>query len=151
MRTHTTKTKASLIVLSFGLVITILSFTMPTAIQATTIASTHKTSLSMLDNHAMWSNTPLTPTQTLLPDFTFLGAGCPECLGADLIINKSDGTTLSPKGSVIAYTLTYENAGADIATGVIITETLPQNTSFAPASAAPVGNKLVLPTSTYST
>jgi uncharacterized repeat protein (TIGR01451 family) len=71
-------------------------------------------------------------TDTLTPDFTFFGEECPLCLGANLVVDKSDGTTLSPKGSVLAYEITYANAGADVATGVAITETVPENTTFAP-------------------
>src|SRR5207302_1688803 len=48
----------------------------------------------------------------------------------DLTINKSDGgASVSPGGSV-AYTLTYSNVGNRGATGVVLTETVPTNTTF---------------------
>ena len=52
----------------------------------------------------------------------------------DLVITKDDGgITTSPGGTVI-YTLFYSNTGTQDATGVIIRETLPANTSFDPAN-----------------
>ncbi|MEM1177831.1 MAG: hypothetical protein AAGM22_05775 [Acidobacteriota bacterium] len=47
----------------------------------------------------------------------------------DLVITKDDGgVTLSP-GSPVTYTLSYDNVGTQTATGVVITETVPANTT----------------------
>jgi uncharacterized repeat protein (TIGR01451 family)/fimbrial isopeptide formation D2 family protein len=48
----------------------------------------------------------------------------------DLQISKTDGSISTTPGSVIAYTLTYTNAGNQDATGVSLTETVPANTTF---------------------
>jgi uncharacterized repeat protein (TIGR01451 family) len=55
----------------------------------------------------------------------------------DLQINKTDGGTTTAPGGVVAYTLTYTNVGNITATGVVITETVPANTSFNAAASAP--------------
>ena len=47
----------------------------------------------------------------------------------DLSLSKSDGGASVSAGGTVAYTLTYANAGGD-ATGVVITETVPDNTTF---------------------
>ncbi len=46
----------------------------------------------------------------------------------DLEITKSDGDVTTATGQVITYTLTYRNTGNQDATGVVITETIPENT-----------------------
>jgi uncharacterized repeat protein (TIGR01451 family) len=48
----------------------------------------------------------------------------------DLSITKSDGGASVAPGATVAYTLTYANAGNRGATGVVLTETVPANTSF---------------------
>ncbi|HEX8287248.1 MAG TPA: choice-of-anchor Q domain-containing protein, partial [Pyrinomonadaceae bacterium] len=48
----------------------------------------------------------------------------------DLSITKSDGGATTALGGTVAYTLGYSNTGNQGATGVTITETVPQNTSF---------------------
>jgi fimbrial isopeptide formation D2 family protein/uncharacterized repeat protein (TIGR01451 family) len=48
----------------------------------------------------------------------------------DLQLIKDDGGIAASPGGVIAYTLTYTNAGSLGATGVMITETVPANTTF---------------------
>ncbi|MBN2393426.1 MAG: DUF11 domain-containing protein, partial [Anaerolineae bacterium] len=49
----------------------------------------------------------------------------------DLTLVKSDGGVTMQPGATLVYTLTYANAGNQGATGVIITETVPANTTFA--------------------
>ena len=48
----------------------------------------------------------------------------------DLRLTKDDGNTTSAPGNTIAYTLTYSNSGNRGASGVVITETVPANTTF---------------------
>jgi len=53
-------------------------------------------------------------------------------LGAapDFSITKSDGGASVAPGGTASYTLTYANAGDQGATGVVLTETVPANTTF---------------------
>ena len=69
------------------------------------------------------------PFETIMCSFTNTYAGQP-----DLSILKSDGGLTAVPGGVIPYTLTYANAGVQAATGVVITETVPANTTFTPAA-----------------
>src|SRR5207237_1177171 len=43
---------------------------------------------------------------------------------------NSDGGVTAVMGEPITYTLAYSNVGNQVATGVVLTETLPANTSF---------------------
>jgi len=52
----------------------------------------------------------------------------------DLTISKTDGDVTSGPGQTIPYTLDYGNIGDQNATGVIITETVPLNTTYNPAA-----------------
>lgn len=47
----------------------------------------------------------------------------------DLQLSKTDNGQVAP-GSVIVYALTYKNGGNQAATGVVLTETLPEHTTF---------------------
>ncbi|MCB8975991.1 MAG: carboxypeptidase regulatory-like domain-containing protein [Ardenticatenaceae bacterium] len=49
----------------------------------------------------------------------------------DIVLTKTDGITVVDPGEQITYTLTVENQGTAVATGVTITETVPANTTFA--------------------
>lgn len=64
---------------------------------------------------------PLNNTSTVL---TSLNAAI------NLSISKSDGNTGSSPGQTTSYTLTYANIGNKGATGVVINETVPANTTF---------------------
>ena len=55
----------------------------------------------------------------------------------DLAIVKSDGGASTTAGGVIVYTLAYRNNGNQDATGVVISETVPANTTFRTAESAP--------------
>ncbi|MCX7545781.1 isopeptide-forming domain-containing fimbrial protein [Marinicella gelatinilytica] len=48
----------------------------------------------------------------------------------DLVITKTDGGLNSGPGQTIVYTLNYENVGSQDTVGVVITETIPANTTF---------------------
>ena len=61
----------------------------------------------------------------------------------DLVITKDDGGARVTPGGTITYTLTYTNIGSQDATGVVITETLPTNTSFQASSSDAGWNETV--------
>ncbi len=48
----------------------------------------------------------------------------------DLTLTKTDGGVTVDAGGTVAYTLGYTNAGNQGATGVVLTETVPANTTF---------------------
>ena len=52
----------------------------------------------------------------------------------DLVVTKTDGVTSASPGDTLIYTVTISNAGAQDASGVIVTDTLPANTTFVSAS-----------------
>jgi uncharacterized repeat protein (TIGR01451 family) len=52
----------------------------------------------------------------------------------DLSITKSDGGASVAPGGTVAYTLTYANGGGQGATGVVLSETVPANTTFNPGA-----------------
>ena len=52
----------------------------------------------------------------------------------DLIVTKTDGVTSAQPGQTLNYTVTITNAGNQGATGVILTDPLPANTTFVSAS-----------------
>jgi uncharacterized repeat protein (TIGR01451 family) len=64
----------------------------------------------------------------------------------NLQVSKSDGGIASTAGGIVIYTLTYTNAGGIGATGVVVSETLPLNTSYAAAPVAPGGKRGVYAT-----
>jgi uncharacterized repeat protein (TIGR01451 family) len=51
----------------------------------------------------------------------------------DFSITKSDGGATGTPGGGVAYTLSYQNAGNQGATGVVLTDVVPANTTFNPA------------------
>jgi len=56
-------------------------------------------------------------------------------LAPDLKFNKA-GPTVAARDQVFTYTLSYENAGGTEATGVVIWDTIPPNTTYVPGSLA---------------
>ncbi len=48
----------------------------------------------------------------------------------DLSLTKSDGGVSASPGGTVAYVLTYRNTGAADATGTVLAETVPQNSTF---------------------
>jgi uncharacterized repeat protein (TIGR01451 family) len=55
----------------------------------------------------------------------------------DLTLSKDDGGASAVAGDTIAYTLTYNNVGTAGATGVVLTETVPADTTFNPGASNP--------------
>ncbi|HEX9987952.1 MAG TPA: Ig-like domain-containing protein [Chloroflexia bacterium] len=55
----------------------------------------------------------------------------------DLFVTKSDGGISVRPGDPITYTLSYSNVGTQGATGVVLTDTVPANTTFNPAASSP--------------
>ncbi|WP_105103001.1 DUF4347 domain-containing protein [Microbulbifer pacificus] len=55
----------------------------------------------------------------------------------DLAIDKNDGDVTAEPGDTVVYTLNYANNGTADATGVVITESLPDYASFDAASSTP--------------
>jgi uncharacterized repeat protein (TIGR01451 family)/fimbrial isopeptide formation D2 family protein len=61
----------------------------------------------------------------------------PIVAAPDLMVSKDDGgVSVSPAG-VVVYTIGYSNAGTQDATGVVITETVPTNTTFNAGNSSP--------------
>lgn len=52
-----------------------------------------------------------------------------------LQISKSSESFVAP-GATLVYTITYSNVGSGTATGIVITETVPQATTFSAAASA---------------
>lgn len=67
----------------------------------------------------------------------------------DLIIFKDDGEESAILGEVTSYILTYINRGNQVAGGVVITETVPEETTFEPDASTP-GWQQVGATDTYT-
>ncbi|MDX1998431.1 MAG: IPTL-CTERM sorting domain-containing protein, partial [Thermoanaerobaculia bacterium] len=51
----------------------------------------------------------------------------------DLRITKTDGGVTTTAGRVVVYSIAYSNAGNQAAAGVVLTETVPANSTFEPA------------------
>ncbi len=69
------------------------------------------------------TNSAVTPT---LNDVTI----CFVAAAPDLSLTKSDGGVSVAPGGTVAYTLTYSNSSPVGVTGVVLTETVPANTTF---------------------
>ncbi|HOU13524.1 MAG TPA: hypothetical protein PKZ84_10440 [Anaerolineae bacterium] len=55
----------------------------------------------------------------------------------DLVITKDDGGAAAKPGATLVYTLTYDNTGDQVASGVLITETVPDYTTFNALTSSP--------------
>ncbi len=58
------------------------------------------------------------------------GGSLPVIAAPDLTLSKSDGGVSVIPGNAVVYTLTYANVGNQGATGVVLTETVPANTTY---------------------
>ncbi len=79
----------------------------------------------------------IAPGQTTLTDTQDVDA---VVAAPDLALSKSNGAVTVAPGATLVYTLTYANLGNQGATGVVITETVPANTTFDPAANHPDWN-----------
>ncbi len=61
----------------------------------------------------------------------------PIIAGPDMVLSKSDGGASVVPGGTVAYTLAYSNAGNQAAAGVVLTETVPLNTTFNAGTSTP--------------
>ncbi|MBK8900438.1 MAG: carboxypeptidase regulatory-like domain-containing protein [Anaerolineaceae bacterium] len=59
-----------------------------------------------------------------------------EIIVPDLVLTKTNGVTYVSPGDLVVYDLNVENVGGADATGVVITETVPANTTFNLASSS---------------
>ena len=65
------------------------------------------------------------------------GDTTPVDAAPDLAIVKDDGGALPPPGGTVSYTLAYTNTGNQDATGVELTDTVPDNTTFDSGASSP--------------
>ncbi|HEX3526777.1 MAG TPA: hypothetical protein VH988_06900 [Thermoanaerobaculia bacterium] len=78
------------------------------------------------------------PTTVIGRGFGITSTGCPAPPPVDMAVTKTDGGISIHPGGVVPYTLAYTNAGSGAASGVVLTETVPANTTFN-AAASSVG------------
>jgi len=55
----------------------------------------------------------------------------------DLVLTKDDGGATTTPGGTVAWTLAFDNVGNQDATGVVLTETVPANSTFDAAASSP--------------
>jgi len=106
---------------------------------AATFFTASGVSLSQLDGKrylkykAYFSTTDSASTPTL-SDVTLCYTVAPP---QDLSLTKSDGGASGAPGGTVAYTLTYTNSGGQAATGTVLTETVPANSTFNAGASTP--------------
>src|SRR4051812_25849711 len=71
-----------------------------------------------------------------IPDLSNICPQCPACLGADLTLTADDPRPSTSRGTINSYKLTYATHGAAVASGVVITATVPANTAFDPTDSS---------------
>jgi len=81
------------------------------------IIQSHELSPLMTDD-------PTVATSSTDPTIVTIGAS------PDLSVVKTDGGVTAVAGGMVSYSIAYSNVGNQAATGVVITETVPANTSF---------------------
>ncbi|MCP4986696.1 MAG: DUF11 domain-containing protein [Colwellia sp.] len=75
------------------------------------------------------SGPDLNPDDNAASDTTPIDSG-PSGTGPDLQLTKDDGDATVGAGEIVAYTLTIANAGNQDATGVVLADDVPANTTF---------------------
>jgi uncharacterized repeat protein (TIGR01451 family) len=108
------------------------------AVFAVTVAAALPGGVTQISNSASIADdgangTDTTPGNNSASDMTPLSGAAP-----DLTLTKSDGGATAAPGGTITYMLSYTNAGTRGASGVVLTETVPANTTFN-AAASTVG------------
>jgi len=68
--------------------------------------------------------------------FGITSTGCPLPPPVDMAVTKTDGGISIHPGGVVPYTLAYTNASSGSASGVVLTETVPANTTFNAAASS---------------
>ena len=76
------------------------------------------------------TNIPATPTDDPATGTPGDATITPIVATPDLTLTKSDGGASVAPGGTVAYTLGYANAGNQGATGIVLTETVPANSTF---------------------
>ena len=79
----------------------------------------------------------MNPTNNTATDSTDLGTDGGNGAAPDLAITKTDGGALADPGMAIAYFLDVTNLGNQGATGVVITETVPDHTTLDAGASSP--------------
>ena len=82
------------------------------------------------------SGPDLDPKNNTASDTTPLSAGT----APDLVVSKDEGGGSADAGDTITYTVTVSNAGTQHASGVVLTETVPLETTFNAAASDPAWN-----------
>ncbi|MCP3934642.1 MAG: DUF11 domain-containing protein, partial [Actinomycetia bacterium] len=102
---------------------------------AVRVDSTVPAGLAAIANSASVSSADddLDPSNNLSSEDTPLAAGT----GPDLSITKSDGGITADAGDTIAYAISVENLGNQDATGVVVSETVPEHTTLLAGSSDP--------------
>ena len=98
-----------------------------------------------IDNPMPAGTTQITNNATITDGTTSANAGdtTPVITTPGLTLGKSDGAITSTPGGTVAYTLSYANTGNVGLINLVLSETVPANTSFNAALARRVGAVLV--------
>ena len=89
-----------------------------------------------------YASTVSSETDTSLVDNTVSACTTvgPPTVGVDLAVSLSDTPGVSTEGNDLSYTLRVQNNGPNTATGVVLTDVLPENVTFVSASPACTNN-----------
>ncbi len=100
-----------------------------TVLYAVTVDSALPVGVEQLTNGALVADDGLNGPD-LTPGNNFGTDTTPVDAAPDLSITKDDGSATTIPGAVIVYTITVQNVGNQDATGVVVSETVPANTTF---------------------
>jgi uncharacterized repeat protein (TIGR01451 family) len=82
-------------------------------------------------------------------NFALVNLHTDTVLGTDLHLAKDDGGLSAEPGDTVTYTLTYSNTGTGASLGVVITDTVPANSSFNAAASSAGWQEVSAGTYTY--